>query len=199
MVDVNVPNGAGNYVRVLLTSLVSPRSNIWNLIKNPPILKSLPRVLNDVDVLDGTGDGVRVLIISIRSFTESFIKIKNQEPCQDSTYPPSLLLESSRTWMSLMELEMVSRYSWYPSEALLKVSLRSNIRNLIKTPHILQVYSWSLGGRGCPWWNWRWCQGTYSIHQKLYWKFDQDPTSEILYSKVLRDGTGQTMRNIFLV
>ena len=33
----------------------------------------LPGGLEDTDVLDGAGDGVRVLMISIRSFTESFI------------------------------------------------------------------------------------------------------------------------------
>ena len=84
-----------------------------------------------MDVLDGAGDGVRVLIISMRSFTESFIKIQHQEPHQDSTYPPSLFLESWRMWMFLMELEMVLWYSLYPLEALLKVTLRSKIRNFV--------------------------------------------------------------------
>ena len=60
--------------------------------------KSLPGVLEDMDVLDGAGDGVRVIIISIKVF--------------------------------------------------LKVSSRSKIRKLIKTPPILQVPSWSLGGHG---------------------------------------------------
>ena len=64
------------------------------------------------------------------SFTESFIKIHHKEACQDSTYPPSLFLESWRTWMFLMELEMVSWYSLYPLEALLKITLRYNNRNL---------------------------------------------------------------------
>ena len=72
-----------------------------------------------------------------------------------STYPPCLLLESWRIGMFLMELEMVSRYSIYPREALLKVSSRSNIRKFVKTPHILQVTYWSLGGKGCSWWSWR--------------------------------------------
>ena len=40
--------------------------------------KSLPGVLEDMDVLDGAGDGVRVLIISLGSFTENFIKVKDQ-------------------------------------------------------------------------------------------------------------------------
>ena len=83
---------------------------------------SLPGVLKDRDVLDLAVDGVRVVKILQGSFPESFIKILHQEPCQDSTSPPSLFLESWRTVMFLMELEMVSGYSKYPREALLKVS-----------------------------------------------------------------------------
>ena len=37
----------------------------------------------DMDVLDGAGDGVRVLIISLGTFTERFIKIQHKESCQD--------------------------------------------------------------------------------------------------------------------
>ena len=74
-------------------------------------------------------------------------------------------------------MEMVSEYSKYPREALLKVSSRSNIRKLVKTPPILQVSSWSLGGKECSWWSWRWCQSTQNTPGKLYWKFHQDPTS----------------------
>ena len=60
------------------------------------------------DVLDLAGDGAKVLKISQGNFTESFINIQHQEACQDSIYPPSLFLESWRTGISLMELEMVS-------------------------------------------------------------------------------------------
>ena len=48
-----------------------------NSSRLPLSSKSLTGVLEDVDVLDGAGDGVRVLIISSRSFTESFIKIQH--------------------------------------------------------------------------------------------------------------------------
>ena len=41
----------------------------------------LPGVLEDMDVLDGDGDGVKMFIISQGSITESFIKIQHQEPC----------------------------------------------------------------------------------------------------------------------
>ena len=34
-------------------------------------------------------------------------KIEDQEPCQDSSCPPSLFLESWRTWRYLMDLTMV--------------------------------------------------------------------------------------------
>ena len=94
---------------------------------------SLTGVLDDRDVLDDAGDGVRVLKIPLGSSSESFIKIQHQKPSQDCTYPPSLLLESWRTGMFLMELEMVSGYSEYPWEVLLKVSSRYIIRNLVKT------------------------------------------------------------------
>ena len=79
-------------------------------------------------IVNGAGDGVRVLTISIRSFTESFIKIQQQ----DSTYPPSLFLESWMIGLFLMELDMVFGYSKYQCGTSLKVSSRSNIRNLVK-------------------------------------------------------------------
>ena len=60
-------------------------------------LKSLPGVFVGRDFPDGAGDGVRVVKISLESFTETFIKIQHQEHCQDFTYPTSLFLESCRT------------------------------------------------------------------------------------------------------
>ena len=97
----------------------------------------------------------------------SFIKIQHQEPSQDYTYHPSLLLKCWRTGMFLMELgmesrysesqrtgvfliELMSRYSKYPWEVLLKVSSRSNIRNLVK---FAPATTWSLRGQGCSWWS----------------------------------------------
>ena len=46
--------------------------------------------------------------------------------------------------MFLMKLEMVSEYSKYPREALLKVSSRSNNRKLVKTTPIISLFleSW---------------------------------------------------------
>ena len=58
-----------------------------------------------------------------------------------------------------------------PYEASLKVSWRSNILNPVKTPHVLQVSSWSLGGHGGSWQSWKWCQGARATHRKLPWKF----------------------------
>ena len=106
---------------------------------------SLPGVLKDMDIHDEAGDGVEVLKISQESFTESFIKIQYKEACQDSTYPPSLFLESWRTGMLLMKLEKLSGYPKYPKEALLKVSSRSNKRKFVKTIPTLHVSSWTLG------------------------------------------------------
>ena len=45
-------------------------------------------------------------------------------------------------------LEDVSYDRDHHSEASVKVSSRSNIRNPVKTPPVLQVSSWSLGGHG---------------------------------------------------
>ena len=47
-----------------------------------------------------------------------------------------------------MNLEVVSDDRDYPSEVSVKVSSRSNIRNTVKTPPVLQVSSWSHGGHG---------------------------------------------------
>ena len=53
-----------------------------------------------------------------------------------------------RTWIFLMELEMVSDEREYPFEVPVKVSSQSDNRNHVKTPPVLQVSSWSLGGPG---------------------------------------------------
>ena len=127
---------------------VSSRSTSRTLSRLYPSTKSLHGVMEDREVPDGAGDEVRVERTSIQIFAESFIKIQHQEPCQDSTRPPSLFMESWRTGRFLMELEMESGWREHPYKSLLKVSSRSNIRNLVKTLPIHQVSSWSLGGQG---------------------------------------------------
>ena len=44
----------------------------------------------------------------------------------------------------------------------------------VKTPPVLQVSSWSLGGQGCSWDTWRWCQKGCNIPRKVSCKFDDD-------------------------
>ena len=70
--------------------------------------KSLPGVLEDMDIPYGPVYGIRWDGTSIRSVCKSLIKIWHQKPCQDSTYLPSLLLDSRRTWTFLKNREMVS-------------------------------------------------------------------------------------------
>ena len=130
---------------------ISSRSKSESLSRLHLSSNSIHGLLKDRDVLDEAG--VRLLNVSQGSFTESFIKIQHLEACQDTTYPPSQSLESWRKGLFFMELEMVSCHSKYPREALLKVSSRSNIWKLVKTPPILQVLSWSLAGQGSSWWS----------------------------------------------
>ena len=100
--------------------------------------KHSPRVLEDGDVLDRVGVGVRVLNISLGSFTESFI----------TSASLSRLYLSSKSFPGVWEDWDVlggagdgSGYSKHPREALLKVSSRSNIRKLVKTSPIIKVSS----------------------------------------------------------
>ena len=90
--------------------------------------KSFPGVFEDRDILDGTGDGLRVLNISKGSFTQV-----SSWSLSRLTFPPSLFFESWRTGMFLVDLVMVLLYSKYPREALLWVSAKSSIRKLLKT------------------------------------------------------------------
>ena len=57
---------------------------------------------------------------------------------------------------------MVSDERKHPREASLTVSWRLDSRNPLKTPPVLQVSSWSLGGRG------------ENIQEKLLWQFLED-------------------------
>ena len=82
-------------------------AKVLKILQGSLFFKSLPGVLKDMDIHDEAGDGVEVLKISQGNFTESFINIQHQEACQDSIYPPSLFLESWRTVMFLMKLDMV--------------------------------------------------------------------------------------------
>ena len=147
--DRDVLDDAGDGVRVLKISLkvllkISSRSNIRNLVMIAPILQvsSWSLVWQECSWwcwrwCQGTQN-------SLGSSSESFIKIQHQKPSQDCTYPASHFLESWRTWMFLMELEMVSGHSEYLWEVLLKVSSRYNIRNLVKTAPILEGTCWTL-------------------------------------------------------
>ena len=129
---------------------------------------------------DAPGDGVRLKRTSYRSFPESFMKIGHEKSCQDSTCPPSLFLESWRTWRFLMHLVMVSDGWEHPKEVSLKVSWILDIRKPVKTPPVLQVSSWSLGGRGGSWPTLWWSQMEANIQEKLPWKVHEVWTSETL-------------------
>ena len=76
-----------------------------------------------MEIPGGPGDGDRWEGTSIKSASESFIKIGLQEPCQDSTCPPSFFLNSRRTWTFLMDLKMVYDDSENSSVILLFVFL----------------------------------------------------------------------------
>ena len=88
------------------SSLQDPTSG--TLSRLYPSTKYLHGVLEDRELPYGAGAGVRVERTSIQIFAESFIKIQHQEPCQDSTRPPSLFMESWRTGRFLMDLERSS-------------------------------------------------------------------------------------------
>ena len=87
-------------------------------IKTPLSSKFLPGVLEKMEVPDEPGVipdepgvGVRWYGLSFRSFCESFINIKHQKPCKDSTCPPSLFQESWRMWRFLKNLEKAETLS----------------------------------------------------------------------------------------
>ena len=127
---------------------VSSMSDIRTMSRLHLSSKPLPGVLENMDIPDGPVDGIRCDETSIRSVCESLIKIWHQKPCQDSAYPPSILLDSRRTWTFLKNLEMVSDGKEHPSEVFMTVLSMSDIRNHVKTPFVLHVSNWSLRGHG---------------------------------------------------
>ena len=112
----------------------------------------------------------------------------HQEPCQDSTFPTCLFLESSWqksswwTWrLGHMNGNILMKLLWNLS--------RSNIMNPIKNPPLLHVSQRSLKGHGGSWITWRCVQMNWSQMdpemvsdewKMLLWKFNQEPTSGTL-------------------
>ena len=110
-------------------------------IKTPLSSKFLPGVLEEMMFL---------MNLKVES-----IGTQHQKPCQDSTSPPSLFLESWRMWRfrkNLETAEILSRLH-LSSKSLPGVlenvevpEKLENSKNTDKAPPILQVSSWSLGG-----------------------------------------------------
>ena len=99
--------------------------------------------LYHVTSLRGVSKDMQVPDITRDEFMRNFhLDDPTSETHQDSTCSPCNFLESWRTWKFLMNLELVTDVRDHPSEA----ASRSNIRNPIKTPPVLQDSSWSLGG-----------------------------------------------------
>ena len=65
--------------------------------------------------------GVKRSMLVPRMFGENFMKIGALKGHQDSTCPPSVLLESWRTWMFLRHLELVSKGLGHSQDWCLKV------------------------------------------------------------------------------
>ena len=78
-------------------------------------------------------------------------RIGPQEAGQYFTCLPSIFLESLRTWRFLTHLVMVSDGREYPRKPSLRVSWRLNLRKQVKTPPVLWISSWLVGGRGGSW------------------------------------------------
>ena len=133
--------------------------------------KCPPGVLEDMEVPDTPPCGVKRSNMVLGMFCESFMTIGALKGRQDSSCPPSVLLESWRTWMFLTHLEMVSRGLNYPQECFLQVWSWLVDKKPVKTLPVLQVSSWSLGGHGCSWDTWSWCQKGWDIPRIDVWRF----------------------------
>ena len=130
----------------------SSRFNIRKPVKTPPVLQVCSWSLG------GHGGSWRTLWWSQMEVNiEEKLPWKIQEDWTTETLSrlqlsSKSLLESWRTWRFLTYLVMVSDGSEHPREASLKVSWSLDIKNLVKTPPVLQVSSWSLRGHGGSWW-----------------------------------------------
>ena len=74
-------------------SILGGQWDSWTMSRICMSSKSLPGVLEDINVSDWPGVGVKWTGVSIWTFYKSFKKIYTQEPYQDYTYPPSYFLE----------------------------------------------------------------------------------------------------------
>ena len=71
----------------------------------------------------------------------------------------------------------------HPSEVSVKVSSRSCIRNPVKTPPVLKVYSWILEWHGGSGWTWSWCPISLFLESSRTWQFlmKQEVVSDDMY------------------
>ena len=69
---------------------------------------------------------------------------------------------------------MVSKGLNHPQECFLQVWSWLVDKKPVKTPPVLQDSSWSLGGHGCSWDIWRWCQKGWTIPRNVSCKFEVD-------------------------
>jgi len=75
-----------------------------------------------MEVPDTPPGGVKRSNLVLRMFGENFMKIGALKGHQDSTCPPSVLLESWRTWRFLIPLLVVSKDPTWSLECLVKIS-----------------------------------------------------------------------------
>ena len=124
----------------------------------PMSLKSNPGVLEDRLVPDTIDIGVNMLRYVLWSNTVNFINFWVEKVHQDSLCPRSPTLESWRTGWFLIPLTLVSICLDMYYEAILWISSTYEWKKSIKTPYVLEVQPWSLGGQAGSWYHWLWCQ-----------------------------------------
>ena len=116
---------------------------------------------------------------------EDSVKVASRSKIRNlvKTYPPSLFLESRRTWTFLMNQEKVRFLYLHFCNAARKLQLFETKMQVFKESKVKSCWRPSVQCQEITlypshsWWTWRWCQIWDNIHLSPLWKFHQDLTS----------------------
>ena len=124
-----------------------------------------------MEVPDNIFQLVNHFYMTLRSFVENFMSLSLFQGHQEPTRPPSMKMESRRTWRILTIFFNLSITSKWLYDHLVKIASHYTCFRAIKNPPVLQVCKWSLRGHVGSWQYFSTCQSLLNDSRIIWWKF----------------------------